>query len=136
MDRPIEKQILFVDDEKSILDVLATLFRPGGYVPRCSMDGREALEIVKRDHVRVCFVDLRMPIMDGMELCRQIKRIEPSASVYALSAFVDAYTPEQYREAGFDGYFRKPFKIDALLEAARTAFEKMKERDEQPSNES
>ena len=132
----MKKKILFVDDEKSILDVLRALFASEGYEPHCSLDGREALEIVRREHIHVCFVDLRMPVMDGMELCRQIKQIEPSASVYALSAFVDAYTPEQYDEAGFAGCFSKPFKIGALLKAARTAFEKLEARDKQPRDES
>jgi CheY-like chemotaxis protein len=121
----MQRQILFVDDEQTILDVLAAVFRSAGYSALCTMDGREALEIVRREHIRVCFVDLRMPAMDGMELCRRIKEIEPSALVHALSAFVDAYRPEQYCQAGFEGCFRKPFKIDALLEAARAAFEKL-----------
>jgi CheY-like chemotaxis protein len=64
-----------------------------------------------------------------LELCRRIKEIEPSALVYALSAFVDAYRPEQYCQAGFEGCFRKPFKIDALLEAARVSFEKLEKLD-------
>jgi len=126
------RQLLFVDDEQAILDVLKALFRPAGCSIFCTLEGREALEIVKREHVRVCFVDLRMPSMDGMELCRRIKEIEPSATVYALSAFVEAYSAEQYREAGFEGSFRKPFKIDALLEAARTAFERQEKLNPPP----
>ena len=132
----MEKQILLVDDEKSVLHVLKTVFNRSGYAPRCAADGNEALEIVKRDHVRVCFVDLRMPGMDGMELCRQIKQLEPSASVFALSAFVDAHTPEQYQEAGFDGCCRKPFQVDALLKAAQEAFQKMKTPGKQPGSAS
>ena len=128
------RRILFVDDEQPILNVLATLFRPQGYSTLCTTDGREALEIVRREHIRVCFVDLRMPAMDGMELCRRIKDIEPSALVHALSAFVDAYRPEQYRLAGFEGSVRKPFKIDALLEAARAAFEKLEKSNPRPGN--
>ena len=68
----MEKRVLFVDDEQSVLTVLATLFKLDGYVPRCTLDPEEAQEIVRSERVRVCFLDLRMPAMNGMELCRRI----------------------------------------------------------------
>ena len=125
------KSVLFVDDESSVLSVMENLFRIHGYLPRCTLDPLEALDIVKSEGVRVCFVDLRMPAMDGMELCQRIKQIEPAAQVFALSAFANAYTPEQYREAGLDGTFHKPFKIDELLAACRGAFVKLGQWDRQ-----
>jgi len=125
----MEKRILCVDDEQAIVMVMQNLLRMGGYLPRCTLDPREALEIVKSEGVRVCIVDLRMPAMHGMDLCREIKRIQPGALVFALSAFVDAYSPKEYREAGFEGTFHKPFKIDEILDACRAAFEKLERLD-------
>jgi CheY-like chemotaxis protein len=121
----MEKRVLFVDDEKSVLAIMENLFGLHGYLPRCTLDPLEALAIVKKEGIRVCFVDLRMPAMDGLELCRRIKQIDPSAHVFALSAYMDAYRPEQYTEAGFSACFHKPFKIDELLGACRRAFAKL-----------
>lgn len=119
----MHKKVLFVDDEKIILDVLAALFKSHGYAAHCTTNGNQALEIIKFEGIPVCFVDLRMPTIDGIALCRQIKHMDPSVRVFALSAFVDSYGPEKLREAGFDGHFRKPFKIQELLNAAEKCFE-------------
>ena len=127
----MEKKILFVDDEKDILEMLECLFLAEGYLPRCTISGNEGLEILKKENVHVAFVDLRMPEMNGIELCRQIKQQDPSAYVYALSAYVGAITPEQYDEAGFTGYFRKPFDANEIVDAARDAFRKLGESEEQ-----
>ena len=124
-------KILFVDDEPSILKVLECFARSHGYAPRCATSGEEALQMVIRDQIRVIFTDLRMPAMDGLELCRKIKELDPGACVYAVSGYVSAYTPDQFRDAGFDGYFPKPFKMDLLLEACRIAFDKVAVPEEQ-----
>jgi len=119
----MEKKVLLVDDEQLILKSLAQLFQSHGYCTCCSLDGEEALEIMQRENVRVGFLDLRMPDMDGMELCWRIKELDPGAVVYALSGYVDAFDREDFRDAGFDGRFRKPFRIDVLLEACHGAFD-------------
>lgn len=113
--------ILFVDDEEAILKILASLFRGSGFTPRCATSGKDALALLEEEHIHVCFVDLRMPEMDGMELCRRIKGRDPAACVYAVSAFVDHFTAEQFQEAGFAGTFHKPFDIELLLATARDA---------------
>ncbi|MEI6515145.1 MAG: response regulator [bacterium] len=121
----MEKKILFVDDEKSILKILEALFRAGGYVPRCILDAEEALVVLKDENIKVCFVDIHMPIMNGMELCRRIKEVQPDAHVYALSAFPGVMNDAQYKNFGFNGYLRKPFNIDQLMDVGRTAFESL-----------
>ncbi len=119
----MEKKILFVDDEEVILMTLTASFRCLGYSPFSTTSGIEAMEIMKREHIRVIFTDLRMPIMNGMELCRQAREIDPGAYVYAVSAFVKAYEAGDFEKTGFRGYFLKPFVIDELVEVARKAFE-------------
>ena len=119
----MQRKVLFVDDEKIILDVLVALFQSHGYTPVCTTNGNQAVEIIKFEGIRVCFVDLRMPSIDGMELCRQIKQVEPLARVFALSAYVDAYGPEKLKQAGFDGQFTKPFKIKELMDTVDKCFE-------------
>jgi CheY-like chemotaxis protein len=127
----MEKHILFVDDEPSILMLLEMLARSLGYVPRCTTSGKIALQIMQRDHIRVFCLDLRMPEMDGLELCRQIKQRDPGACVYALSAYVASYRPELLRGLGFEEVFPKPFEVTLLEKAFAKAFKKIEQQDSQ-----
>lgn len=119
----VTKSILFVDDEPLVLKVLDMTFRNAGYTPLCSLNGVDALKILERNSIRLCFVDLRMPVMDGFVLCMRIKQLDPTVCVNALSGFVDGYTNDQYRKAGFDRVFSKPFKIEELLKVAHAVFQ-------------
>ena len=127
----MERRILFVDDEASILRLLDTLARSLGYSPRCTTSGEEALKIMERDQIRVFCLDLRMPIMDGLELCREIKKRDPGACIYALSAYVSSYRPELLRKRGFDEVFPKPFEVTLLKNAFEKAFRKIEQQTEQ-----
>jgi CheY-like chemotaxis protein len=124
-----ELAILVVDDELLILDTLEVVFRRHGYTPYCSLNGNGALELLRMHRFRVIFTDLRMPEMDGMELCRCMKEHDPDASVYALSAYVDAFTDEEFNEAGFADRFRKPFDIMALIKACEDGFARIASKD-------
>ncbi|MDA0321399.1 MAG: response regulator [Verrucomicrobia bacterium] len=97
----MEKKVLLVDDEKTILSVLEQVLNLEGYTPFVSSDGVEALELIQEEKIRVCFLDLRMPAMDGIELCRQVRAADSEAKVFALSGFVDAYDQGELREVGF-----------------------------------
>lgn len=118
----MEKRVLCVDDEPDVLKMMELALGSAGYKATCTSDGMEALLMMRHDRIRVLLVDLRMPKMDGMELCRRAKELDPGARVYAISAYVNAYTPEQFEAAGFDGYLRKPFQIKQLQNICRAAF--------------
>jgi len=121
----MDKDVLLVDDEELILTALDQVFRARGYTPHTASSGEQALEILKHCRIQVIYLDLRMPGMDGMTLCREIKQTYPDTHVYALSAFIGAFTPEQFADAGFEGCFNKPFKIDEIMRAGEEAFEKI-----------
>ena len=112
-----EKRILIVDDEAAILQVLATLLKSEGYMARCTSRAAEALEIVAQEDIKLCLLDLRMPNMDGMELCSEIKKIRPDLEIFALSAYVDAVPEEELEKNGFSKSFTKPFKVTELMAA-------------------
>ena len=122
-------KILFVDDEPMILRVLESVFKAAGFMTFSSTSGIEGLKLVSSENIRVCFVDLRMPVMDGMELCRRIKEIKPDAHVFALSAFISGFQESEFRDAGFDCWLLKPFNIDQLLAVGRNAFDQLDKAD-------
>ena len=119
----MEKMVLFVDDEQDILSMMECAFEMEGYTPHCTTDGNEALEIIEQENVRVIFTDIRMPAMNGTELCRRIKEQYPEAFVFAVSAFVTDNIPKKRPTQGFDGTFKKPFSLDTLFATCKKAFE-------------
>lgn len=81
-------------------------------------NGKEALEVARQEKPALVFLDVKMPLVDGFEVCRQLKA-DPQTStipVYLLSAMSQAEDKERGRLAGADGYFTKPFSPLALLE--------------------
>jgi CheY-like chemotaxis protein len=121
----MKKTILLVDDEELVLKTMSRVLSNESYEVLTASSGAAALEVMEQQDVRVFFLDLNMPGMSGVELCEKIKAEDPVSCVYALTGYADDYTIAQCREAGFDDYFTKPFKIAEMLDAAQDAFDKL-----------
>lgn len=122
---PELKKILVVEDEETIRRVLRDAFSEGGYEVICAEDAAEALRLLTPD-IRVMFLDLKMPgEMDGLDLCKHIRKSDKTACIYALTGHSTLYELSVCREAGFDDYFTKPAKLEMLLMAAKEGFEKV-----------
>ena len=121
----MSKMILVVDDEDLVLSTLVNVFERAGYEVESARSGHEVLDVLKKKDIQVCFVDLKMPDMDGLELCRRIKELNPKAHVHALTGHATDYDIAKCREAGFDDYFLKPFKVETIRNAADAAFAKI-----------
>ena len=117
--------ILFVDDEAAIRNIFEQAFSQKGYVVRLSESAEEALEILKQDNINVMFLDLNLPEMNGVELCKQIRKTNPMAIIYAVTGYASLFEVLNCREAGFDDYFTKPIDLEMLLKAGQDAFEKI-----------
>ena len=120
-----EKKILIVDDEADIRKVFEKVFRREGYTVRTAAGGREALELLKDDKIQVMFFDLKMPEMDGLELCREVRKDFPMAMIHAVTGYASLFQLADCREAGFDDYYLKPVELTTLLKAAADAFDKI-----------
>ena len=68
------------------------------------------------------FIDLKLPKMDGVELCKQIRKDRPLAVIYAVTGYPSLFELAHCREAGFDDYFIKPIDLEVLLKASEDAF--------------
>lgn len=116
--------ILFVDDEDSILRLLSKAFSRSGYRALTANSGEAALKVLQDEEVHVMFFDLNMPGMSGLELCRHVKRERPMDLVFALTGYASLFELAECREVGFDDYFKKPADLPLLLQVAKNAFEK------------
>jgi CheY-like chemotaxis protein len=120
-----EKKILVVDDEELIRKVLQRAFGEEGYTVRTADDAIEALEILNNEEIEVMFLDLKMPGMNGVDLCRKIRKAFPKVCIFALTGYSSVFELGECREAGFDDYFTKPLDLKLISGAAKDAFEKL-----------
>ena len=120
-----DKKILVVDDEVSILAMLKETLTSAGYKVRTAKNADEALKILKTETIMVMFVDLRLPGMNGIDLCWKIREKDKISIVYALTGYSTFYGLLECRAAGFDDFFVKPVASKLILKAAKDAFEKL-----------
>jgi len=121
----MEKRILVVDDEVSILDMMKEVFESEGYTVLTAENAEDALEIIKNEPVWVMFLDIKLPGMSGVELCKKIRKDDQISIIHAFTGFSNLYGLLECRSIGFDDFFLKPVKIEPLLKAARDSFDKL-----------
>ncbi len=120
-----EKTILVVDDEEAIRNSLEKAFSSHGHCVACADSAEAALDVLKEERPQVMFLDLKLPGENGVELCRQIRKDNPIAVIYALTGYTSVFDLVDCRSAGFDDYFVKPVELQTLLRAVNDAVEKL-----------
>lgn len=116
----VKPNILVVDDEPQITRVLKTSLSNHGYGIRTASDGEEALQMIKDWSPDLVVTDLRMPNMDGLELCRHI-RTQSRIPIIVLSVKGEDSIKVEALDAGADDYVTKPFSMNELLARIRAA---------------
>jgi two-component system response regulator MprA len=113
-------KILIVDDERAVRESLQRALELEGYEIELAADGREALERLGADgHVDAVLLDVLMPGMDGLEVCRTIRREGNSVPVLMLTARTQVEDRVEGLDAGADDYVTKPFALEELLARLR-----------------
>src|SRR5437762_3750533 len=115
-----KRNILVVDDEAQITRVLKTSLSAQGYGIRTASDGMQALLEMKTWTPDLIITDLRMPNMDGLELCRHV-RTQSRVPIIVLSVKGEEAIKVEALDAGADDYVTKPFSINELLARIRAA---------------
>jgi two-component system KDP operon response regulator KdpE len=113
-------KVLVVDDEPNILSTLAPLLRSRGYDVSTAMSGRSAIEIVEREKPDLIVLDLGLPDMDGVDVCRTIREGE-NVPIVVLSARGAEGDKVRALDLGADDYVTKPFGAEELLARIRAA---------------
>lgn len=119
-------KILVVDDERDIRYILETQLTKAGYEVYGAESAGEALEKFQKQDIGVFILDLKLPGMDGLELCKRIRKEQPLSCIYAMTAYSSVYNLTGCREVGFDDYFKKPFEIDIVVAMIKESFAKLK----------
>jgi CheY-like chemotaxis protein len=116
------RKILVVDDEEPVRNVAEHILAAAGYTVRCVESAEDALTVLEQEAFPVYFLDLFLPNMNGVDLCRIIRERQPEAFIYAITAYALRYDIEDCRKAGFNACFDKPIDAKILLQAAENAF--------------
>lgn len=119
-----EKKILIVDDESQITRVLRRSLTAHQYSVRTAADGLSALDTFHDWKPDLIVSDLQMPEMDGIELCREIRKIS-AIPIIVLSVKGEEKTKIEALDAGADDYVTKPFSIDELMARIRAALRRL-----------
>jgi len=113
-------QILIVDDDLAIIKLICANLKVRGYQTLTAANGADALEVVEREKVSLIILDLMMPVMDGVEVCRRVREWS-DVPIIVLSARGDEAGKIKCLELGADDYLTKPFGIGELMARIKTA---------------
>lgn len=119
------RKILVVDDEPLILNLLDDALSKVGYSVYPASNGDEALAILKKESIPVMFIDLGLESMNGFELCKNIRKDNKEAIIYALTGYSGFHEPQLFIKAGFDGVFDKPIVLNDLIKIVKDSLEKL-----------
>ena len=114
------QKILIVDDEAPIIDVLRYNLQQAQYDVRVAWDGQRALEMVRREQPDLIILDLMLPKLDGIEVCKILRREQaiaqrPDVPIIMLTARAEEIDRVLGLELGADDYVVKPFSVRELL---------------------
>jgi len=106
--------VLVVEDDASILDVVRSALEAEGYDVRTATNGQEGLERLADGKVSLVLLDMRMPVLDGWQFAKELKRRAIDVPVVVMTAAQNARRWAEEIEA--DAYLSKPFDLDDLLD--------------------
>ena len=107
-------KILVVDDERSITDLLVYNLQRSGYQAVVACDGRQALRLAQAERPDLVILDLMLPGLDGLDVCRALRR-EGSIPIIMLTARDEEIDRVVGLELGADDYVTKPFSVRELM---------------------
>jgi two-component system response regulator AtoC len=114
-----ELKILVVDDEDIVRESLHDWLCGVGYQVACAVSGEEALEIIKKDKIKIMLADLVMPGINGIELMKEARKIVPTISTVIITAHATIETAITAIREGAHDYVEKPFcpeKVELLID--------------------
>jgi DNA-binding response OmpR family regulator len=119
------KKILIVDDEVDVVEVVEMLLETEGYEVIKAYNGKEALEVVEEITPDLIILDIMMPEIDGVEVCKRMRSMEKlkEIPIVMFSAKLSAIDKKESFDAGADGFITKPFNARGFISGIKTYLE-------------
>jgi DNA-binding response OmpR family regulator len=112
----LDPTILVVDDNRGVLELLILLLSKHGLSVISASSGNECLDIVKSRAIDLVILDVMMPVMDGLQVCQELKKIAPSIPIILLTARDDMVTRAAAMDLGVSEFVAKPVNNRDLLD--------------------
>ena len=116
----MEKTVLIIDDEKTIVDILTLNLNMAGYRTITAHDGDQGLALACSENPDLILLDVMMPYRDGFEVCRLFRERDKLTPVIMLTAREEERDKVMGLELGADDYITKPFSVRELLARVQT----------------
>lgn len=133
----MDKKVLVVDDEQSIVTLLKYNLEQAGYTVVSAMDGEEGISLAAAENPDMMILDLMLPKLDGIEVCKQLRQQKIDVPILMLTAKDDEFDKVLGLELGADDYMTKPFsprevvaRVKAILRRVQTLPEPVEEKQE------
>ena len=123
-----------MDDEKEVRHITASVLTSYGYRVLTAADGAEAVSIYanKRAEIRVVLTDIMMPVVDGVALCRVLRKMNPDVMLIASTGYANESRMQELRSLNLCAVLRKPFSAERLLAALDESISAPQIRSPQP----
>ena len=114
-------RILIIEDNKTNLELVDYLLKASGYETLTARDGEEGLRTAREEHPDLVICDLQMPVMDGYEVVREMKKdpLLRSIPIIAVTALSMPGDRSNILAAGFDGYLSKPIDPETFVRSVQ-----------------
>jgi CheY-like chemotaxis protein len=112
---PNQTSVLIVDDDPNFSNTLSKILEKKGYATTIAENGQRALDLVKERWYDVILMDVKMPVMDGVEAYRKIRQIRENEIVIFMTAFSIEDLIKETVNAGAYAMIKKPFDIDTII---------------------
>lgn len=130
-------KIVIIEDEADLLEVLQYNFRREGYAVYCSRDGEEGMEMIRRQDPDLVLLDLMLPGLDGIEICRRVKSDALTRSIPIIMVTAKGEESEIVLglSVGADDYVTKPFSPREVVARARAVLRRGPLKQDQDASE-
>ncbi|MCX8064291.1 MAG: response regulator, partial [Candidatus Hydrogenedentes bacterium] len=118
--------ILVVDDESMVRETVKNMIELGGYEVITVENGEKAVEVYEayKDKISLVLLDMTMPVYDGEETFRELRRINPNVKVILSSGYSEHDLMDRFVGKGLAGFIQKPYVLSNLLETIRSVLER------------
>ncbi|UNL84898.1 response regulator [Priestia koreensis] len=115
----LKEKILVVDDQYGIRILLTEVLQKEGYQSFQAANGFQAIEITQRESPDLVLLDMKIPGMDGIEILKRLKEIDPAIKVIIMTAYGELDMIQEAKDLGALTHFAKPFDIDEIRQAIK-----------------
>jgi signal transduction histidine kinase/CheY-like chemotaxis protein len=128
-----QTRILVVDDESIVVSLVRDALEEEGYAIECASSASEALAVLQAKEIDLVVTDIRMPGMNGIEMVKKARAYRPDMGVIFMTGYANLNSAKDAIKQGAFDYILKPFELDEIRRAVKSAIQKLKKESEEKS---